>query len=85
MWKFKSRSWDGYIDIRTDGRYYTHWGYGHWNYEKDGSVLLVNDYDGFTHRLAPAGKGIWKGERNDGDWERIEWLYDYAHEPKARD
>ena len=84
IWKFKSQVWDGYIDIRTDGRYYTHWGYGHWGFQPDGSVLLVNDYDGFTHHLTKVNKTTWKGDRNDGTWERMEFVWDYAHDPRSQ-
>lgn len=85
IWKFKSKSWDGYIDIRTDGRYYTHWGYGHWGFQKDGSIILYNDYDPYSHHLKSVSKTVWKGARNDGDWERLEFVWDYAHEKKSEE
>lgn len=80
LWKFKSQVWSGYIDIRTDGLYYTHWGYGHWQPQADGSVLLTNDYDGFTHHLRfdDASRKTMSGERNDSTWERCELLLEYA-------
>ncbi len=78
LWKFSSGCWTGYIDIRTDGLYYTHWGYGHWSKQDDGSYLLQNDHDGFSHTLRKKNDNVLIGERVDGVWERCDLIYDYA-------
>jgi hypothetical protein len=67
LWTFRSSAWNGYIDFQGFGRYWTHWGYGHWSVDNNGNINLVNDYDAYTHQLTISkdGKSL-KGSRNDG-------------------
>lgn len=78
VWMFSSNNWSGYIDIRTDGVYYTHWGWGHWEPQRDGSFLLTNDYDGISHTLRKKNDKMLLGERCDGYWERCDLILDYT-------
>ena len=75
LWTYRSPNWNGYIDFQTDGKYWTHWGFGRWKVEKIGQVHLANDFDQFTHELVfaePYEAGVthtgaaYHGTRSDG-------------------
>lgn len=68
LWHFKSKSWNGYIDFRKKGVYWTHWGFGKWSVSSNGTLTMRNDYDSFSFKMkmSKAGNQM-KGSRSDGD------------------
>lgn len=65
IWNFSGSGWHGFVDFRGDGRYWTHWGYGHW--QLNGDVLTMrNDYDPFSFEIR-IRDGNLSGRRSDGD------------------
>lgn len=52
LWSFRSRGWNGFLDFREPGIYFTHWGWGEWKtLETDRSIRLQNGYDPFFFDL----------------------------------
>lgn len=49
LWSFRSSAWNGFLDFREPGVYFTHWGYGEWarTDDTDRVVRLQNGYDPF--------------------------------------
>lgn len=49
LWSFRSRGWNGFLDFREPGIYFTHWGFGEWARvgDDDRTIRLKNGYDGF--------------------------------------
>ncbi len=67
VWAFRSPSWNGYVDFRKGGVYWTHWGFGKWKLSPKGRLTMKNDYDTFTFQLSLNDKGtMFKGKRSDG-------------------
>jgi hypothetical protein len=67
LWTFRSEVWNGYVDFRPDGQYWTHWGYGQWEATDDGRILMINDYDPYRHEFVIRSNGeSYGGTRSDG-------------------
>lgn len=64
LWTVSSAGWDGYLDFRGDGVYWTHWGFGKWQL-RDDVLTMQNDYDGFGFELR-VRDGALSGRRSDG-------------------
>ena len=49
LWTFRSPEWNGFVDFREPGVYFTHWGWGEWSTQPDNdrTIRMVNGYDGF--------------------------------------
>lgn len=56
LWSFRSAGWNGFIDFREPGLYFTHWGFGKWRSVVDSvagvavndrTIRLQNGYDPF--------------------------------------
>lgn len=67
LWTFASPVWNGYVDFRGSGQYYTHWGMGHWTADRPGHILMTNDYDPYQHEITVMPDGMrYSGSRSDG-------------------
>src|SRR5688572_14765095 len=67
LWTFESPVWNGYVDFRGSGQYYTHWGLGRWRADRPGHIVMTNDYDPYSHEISVTADGKrYSGFRNDG-------------------
>ncbi len=67
LWTFRSEKWNGYIDFRENGKYWTQWGFGQWEVESDGKIFMANEYNKSTFDVSVTADGRhFDGRRDDG-------------------